>query len=173
MLGIAKYFTTRKNTVDGMKKHLVFMPPAEGQTEGYQSVNNKHITLRELDDIADNFIDNCLDASEISITFKEEFRNKYTDYEIKKVLTEYLSIHRIQVILYPEYGDNTHLHYHGVVRGRKIVLSELLKALKKYFGRTTLRMIKNPARYKEYIRKERVSVYPDITKLTIFKLNSS
>lgn len=177
MLGINEYFTTGSNTIGGVKRFLVFTPHKIDDAELASSLNftetikHEHITTTYLDNLIDKHIDDGT-GSEFCVTFKEEFRNKYTDYEIRKVLCKYLSIHRIQYVLYPEYGESTHLHYHGLIWGRVLVLSELLKQCKKHFGRTNIRMVKNPAKYKEYIRKERDSIGTvDFLRLTLFKLD--
>jgi len=162
MIGIAEYFSTANNTQGGFTKFLVVKPPTE----------ENHMSITQLDEIFDSHVDD-LSGSEICITFREKFRDNFTDYQIKKLLAKTLNINPVHYILYPEYGDSMRLHYHGIVWGRKVSLSELKKQCKHIFGITTLSMIRKPENYKEYVRKERKGLTnEELCKLTIFKLKN-
>jgi len=102
---------------------------------------------------------NDLNISEITITFKECYRQSYDNYFIHRLVEAYFQdlIYKydiMQVLLIPEYGDNHHLHFHGLIQGGSKDISQILTFLKRRFGRTTIRMVKYPESYKKYLLKE-------------------
>jgi len=99
----------------------------------------------------------CLDASEITITFKPKW-DVLRDDEIRSIIQRYftfLPFNSIkEILLIPEYGDNSRLHYHGIIRANKKELSELKKFLRSRFGFSTISMIRQPEKYLTYLFKE-------------------
>lgn len=104
---------------------------------------------------------NKMDASEITITFKQKYRDILTNSEISKTIAKYFRFlplnHIREILLIPEYGTNKNLHYHGIIRGRAASVSELKGFLNRRFGRTTITSIRNTEKYKEYILKEQTN----------------
>lgn len=147
----------------GDTKPLVVSPP------------KREISLRQLDAECHRMLDNC--GLEITITFRPVFRC-YTDIQIRKMCYNYLrnTVRAdFQYILYPEYGDNHNLHYHGVIytdsKRTKTYISELKRLINRDVGRSYIRCVQYVESYKEYIQKERDSF--DIMKylkLIIFRL---
>lgn len=99
-----------------------------------------------------------LDASEISITFKQQWRDLKTNEEIKEMIRKYFNYLPFnglrELIMITEYGTSKHLHYHGIIRGKVKDLSELNNMLNKRFGRSYIRTIKYPESYVKYMMKE-------------------
>lgn len=103
-------------------------------------------------------------TSEITITFRDSFINQFNDMDdIIQTIEHYFkflptnTIHKI--LLVPEYGETSRIHFHGLIRGSRKELSSLLLWLKKRFGRSTISMIKYPERYKDYLLKENPTEY--------------
>lgn len=165
-MDITNYFTDSYNKVGGNTKDLVVLPPMEG----IQPKDTNKLTLSRLDDIADNAI-NSPKGCEFSITFKEMYRKLYTDKEIRDILCKYLKIHPVSYILYPEYGNNIKLHYHGVAWGTMQNLRMMKDALQSKFGRTEIKGIQYTESYFKYIKKERPRIgKTELLKLIIFKM---
>lgn len=172
-LGIFKYFNI------GDSKHLVESP---NQVEHKMEINKKHeyITEEECHKIVYDMIDNN-NGSEITITFVERLRVMYSDIELAKRLRKYIGCitekYAVNIVLFPEYGDNNNLHYHGVItnrttRGCKTKYSKILRELKASCGRTTLRSIRNTEKYKKYLFKERLDYeFKDYKRLVILMVH--
>jgi len=162
-LKILKYCLNSSNTIGGNAKTLVAFPPKLGTTE---------VCIDLLDNICMDILIRTLKASEITITFKETYRNT-TDLNIRDLLTIYLKHHigeGVFYILYPEYGANYKLHYHGIIwGGSSRVYSSIKRKLSKDIGRNTLRMISFPDSYWKYLIKERKDI-EHIETLIIFKV---
>lgn len=159
-IGILKYFEF--NGV--VAKDLVATTPEKRNVE--------LITLTDLDREFDYQVDNG--ASEFSITFQEKYRRKYTDKQIRKMLSTQLRFmtNKCRYILYPEYGGNANLHYHGIIWGEKckMEMSKIRQYCVKNVGRTYIRMISYSESYKNYVRKERKDMeLEDICKMVIHK----
>lgn len=105
------------------------------------------------------------DSSEITITFKQSWRNDFTNDEIIKFVERYfrfLPLNNLkEVILVPEYGANKNLHFHGIIRGKAKSLSELKGFLNKRFGRSTISNVKYVESYVKYLLKEQEETDPD------------
>jgi len=101
---------------------------------------------------------NTMDSSEITITFKQKYRDMMTNEEISLIMRKYFRFlplnHIRELILIPEYGQNKNLHYHGIIRGKASSVSELKGFLNRRFGRTTITTIRNTEQYLKYILKE-------------------
>ena len=99
-----------------------------------------------------------MDSSEITITFKQKWRDSFDNDEILSMFQRYfrfLPLNNLkEILLVPEYGANKNLHFHGLIRGRAKELSSLKGFLNKRFGRSTISMIKYPDSYVEYLLKE-------------------
>lgn len=105
---------------------------------------------------------NSLDASEVTITFKQTYRNNNTNYEIIAFMRKYfqfLPLNLIkEIILLPEYGENKNLHFHGIIRGKASSVSELKGFLNRRFGRSTIATIRKPENYVKYMLKEQEDI---------------
>lgn len=104
------------------------------------------------------------DSSEITITFKEIYREQLDNDEIMALMSKYFAananVHNLRwLLLIPEYGDNNNLHFHGLVKAKHKDLSQLQSWLKRRFGRTTIRSIKYTESYKKYLMKEQDEDY--------------
>ena len=119
---------------------------------------------KHIDEIVDTMLEQ-LDSSEITITFKQKYRDTLTNSEISLMMRKYFRFlpldHLKEIILIPEYGNNKNLHYHGIIRGKASSVSELKGFLNRRFGRTTITSIRNTENYKKYIFKEQEG--PDCT----------
>lgn len=163
-ISILDYFKTC-----GEEKHLVSSPPKEA--------DKKVITLQQLDNITyERMNDSEYTTLEITITFKPEYRNMYEDEVIAKMTSKYLRRGirpTFNYVLYPEYGDNINLHYHGILytKDKRIVtyISNLSKYIKRDVGINTIRQIRNTGLYMDYMMKERKDI-PNIERLIIFKI---
>lgn len=105
-----------------------------------------------------------LDASEITITFRDKFLNEFQDMdELISLLTryfEYLPFNGIkEILLVAEYGETSRIHFHGIIRATCKEKATLLQWLKKRFGRTTIRTIRDIEKYREYLLKENPEDY--------------
>jgi len=113
---------------------------------------------RELGTLIDHMVDE-LDSSEITITFRDKFINQFQNMDeiihlIKHYFT-YLPFNDIkELLLIPEYGSTSRIHFHGIIRMKSKDKATLLLWLKKRFGRSTISMIRNPIDYKKYMLKE-------------------
>ena len=108
-----------------------------------------------------NRMANSSDASEVTITFKQTYRNNNTNYEIIAFMRKYfrfLPLNLKEIILLPEYGDNKNLHFHGIIRGKASSVSELKGFLNRRFGRCTIATIRRPENYIKYLLKEQEDI---------------
>lgn len=114
-------------------------------------------TLSYLRPIMERMLEH-LDSSEITITFKQIYRDNLDNDEIIKLIKRYfrfLPLNDIrELLLIPEYGQNKNLHFHGIIRGKSKSLSGLKGFLNKRFGRSTISNIKYPDSYINYLLKE-------------------
>lgn len=115
-----------------------------------------------------------LNGMEITITFKQSIRDKYNDTEIRNTLIKWLNINchnKLRYILIPEYGDNFNLHYHGVIwsinNTIKTAISNLKRDLRREFGFTYIRYIRNYDKYMIYINKEQKEEDKELMRLII------
>lgn len=168
MEGIMKYFTKSSSECGGISTDLVEMPP----TEGIQIQKKQHLCLTHLDENVERFIENGW--SEFSITFRKEYRNVMDDLSIRNLVSRTLKIYPdIQYVLYPEYGKNKNLHYHGIIKGTNYMLSLVKNGCNRTFGITYVRSIQYTESYYKYIKKERKTLTKDeLLKLIIFKVNN-
>jgi len=124
---------------------------------------------KHMDEIVDTMLEQ-LDSSEITITFKQKYRDILANSEISSITAKYfrfLPLNKLkEIILIPEYGNNKNLHYHGIIRGKASSVSELKGFLNRRFGRTTITSIRNTENYKKYIFKEQEG--PDCTEDYIY-----
>ncbi|AUM61971.1 putative Rep [uncultured virus] len=99
-----------------------------------------------------------LDSSEITITFKQKWRDEFTNDEIHQMIIKYFGSIPLtdlrELLLISEYGENRNLHYHGIIRGKLKDVSQLKSFLNKRFGRTEIKVIKYPQSYVKYMLKE-------------------
>ena len=100
-----------------------------------------------------------LDSSEITITFKDKYLNNINDMDdVIKLLEKYflfVPVNGIKdYILIPEYGQNSRIHFHGVIRGTAKAKATLLLLLRRRFGFTEIKMIRDNRKYLDYIFKE-------------------
>lgn len=99
-----------------------------------------------------------LDASEITVTFKQKWCDSFDNDEILSMFQRYfrfLPLNNLkEILLVPEYGANKNLHFHGIIRGRAKELSSLKGFLNKRFGRSTISMIRSHEDYARYLQKE-------------------
>lgn len=97
-------------------------------------------------------------ASEVTITFKECWRTAFNDDEIDKMLQRYFDAlcetFGFDILLVREYGENHHLHYHGIIVGKAKDKSMVLSLFKRRFGRSTIKNIQYTESYKKYLMKE-------------------
>jgi len=105
-----------------------------------------------------------LDASEITITFKESFMETLGDIDmVISLIGRYfasLPFNDIrEIILVPEYGETNRLHFHGVIRASAKTKASLLLFLKKRFGRSEIKTIRNTISYLNYMLKENPTQY--------------
>lgn len=128
-----------------------------------RGIGNIKITCRycredsEFRKIYDSMLDHF--ASEITITFKQKFRDAMDNDEIETVLAEFfcdmLTHNKLdRLILIREYGDSHNLHYHGLINLRgngNADLSSLKSFLCKKFGRTTIKAVNKSHRYLNYL----------------------
>lgn len=102
------------------------------------------------------------DSSEITITFKQKWRDQFNNDEIHAFLKEYFLKNDIfdykEIILFREFGDNLNMHYHGIVRGLASKKSQLKTWLNRRLGFTFIRMVRNTERYKNYLFKEQLDI---------------
>lgn len=116
----------------------------------------KSLSYRRITTEINNHIDEC---SEITITFKQRYRDILNDDEIHNLISSYMKwaydfLNLNYILLIQEYGDNNNLHYHGLIRGKAKYLSQLKGLLNRRFGRNTIRCIRNTLRYTDYLLKE-------------------
>lgn len=101
---------------------------------------------------------NTMDKSEITITFKQNYRDQWDNNDISAMIKRYFrflpSKDITEVLLVPEYGNNHNLHYHGLIRGKAKEKSDLKSWMNKRFGRSTITMVRHEERYVEYLLKE-------------------
>lgn len=163
--------------VGGEEKHLVSSPQIG--THNIFNMDHKVISIGQLDNLVSERINNInITSLEFTVTFKPEFRTKYKDLDIAQILKRYLYRQlkqEVYYILYPEYGDNLNLHYHGILytelKRVKTYFSDLSKYIKRDVGLNTIRQIRNTTLYIEYMKKERKTIDPiDFLKLVIFKI---
>lgn len=131
--------------MSGISKPLVEMPREDGTKDLITSYIN-------------NMIDED-DASEITITFRDQFMSHYENtseiFHLLKRWLRFLPLSYIrEILLVPEYGETNRLHFHGIIRAKAKDKSDLLMFLKKRFGRATITSIRNTQKYKEYMLKE-------------------
>lgn len=105
-----------------------------------------------------------LDASEITITFKDTFMDTLGDIDmVISLIGRYFSSLPFndirEIILVPEYGDTNRLHFHGVIRASAKTKASLLLFLKKRFGRSEIKTIRNTVNYLNYMLKEKPTQY--------------
>jgi len=168
---ILAYMFNNVNKVYGDTKPLVVSPPVLRRLE--PPCDN-----REVRDPVKTSVDEYLgelvelkNTSEITVTFKPVYRQKYTDIEIGKVLRLMLQSYNITYILVPEYGKGNNLHYHGIVTGFSNIKSRMKKELNQLIGRTTINGIQYTQSYLEYMKKERSLIDPLIyDKLIIYNI---
>lgn len=114
-------------------------------------------TLSYLRPIMERMIEHT-DCSEITITFKQTYRDNFDNEEITNMLKRYFMFVPLQdmkqLLLVPEYGNNSNLHFHGLIRGKKKDMSSLKLFLNKRFGRSTISMVRYPDSYIKYMLKE-------------------
>lgn len=130
-------------------------------------------TLSYLRPLIESMVDK-LDASEVTITFKQSWRDNLQNHEIIRMIERYFRFLPLtyirEVLLVPEYGANRNLHFHGILRGKVSDMSELKIFLNRRFGRSTISAIQCPAHYGEYIMKEQEDT--DINDIIHFKYNN-
>lgn len=167
MEGIMKYFTKSSSECGGVSTILVETPP----TEGIQIQKKQHLCLTHLDENVELFIEKGW--SEFSITFRQEYRNIMDDLSIKKALSRALRLlPGVQYVLYPEYGKNHNLHYHGIIKGTNYMLSLVKGTCNRTFGRTYIRSIQYTESYFKYMKKERNNLTRlELLKLIIFRVD--
>lgn len=130
-------------------------------------------------DLLDNTVDVNIDKSlEFTITMNPKLTDRFTDEEVRDRLRNFLN-HviplTVKYILFPEYGHNYHLHYHGILYGanhesaKKRTISRILKLLRKNVGFTHINQIENTEKYTKYIKKERPEM-EDIEDLIIYRI---
>lgn len=114
--------------------------------------------LSYLRPIMDKMMDNNMDYAEISITFRQKWRDMFNNTELKRMINRYFRFLPLsdirEILLIPEYGDSKNLHYHGIIRGKASELSELKTFLNHRFGRSRIATVRKPEDYKKYMLKE-------------------
>jgi len=115
-----------------------------------------------------------LDASEVTITFRQSWRDNLQNHEIIRMIERYFRFLPLtyirEVLLVPEYGTNNNLHFHGIIRGKACDLSELKTFLNKRFGRSTICTIRCTEHYAQYLVKEQADT--DVEDIIHFKFNN-
>lgn len=98
------------------------------------------------------------DASEIAITFKQKYRDEFTNDDIMDLVRRFCESYPEEIremILVPEFGEiSLHLHYHGIIRSTLKVKSDLQRTLKRRFGKSEIHMIQYTESYVDYICKQ-------------------
>lgn len=146
------YIYKNVNLLDGDTKHLVVSPPVD------PTVSTSKYSLQEFDQEFEQHIED-IKASEITITFKPIYRNKYIDLEISKIVRLFMMPYaKASYILVPEYGDNYNLHYHGVIIAPSNLKSQIKKESNLLLGRTELKSIQYTQSYLKYCLKERDNI---------------
>lgn len=115
----------------------------------------RKLKRKEAHEITDRMV-NELDASEITLTFRAGY-DELDDNEIKEYINKYfrfVPLNLRELFLVAEYGETNRLHFHGIVRGTHKDMSQLLKWIKRRFGRATIKTISHPEQYNQYIWKE-------------------
>lgn len=116
-----------------------------------------------------------LDSSEITITFKQTWRDTMDNEDIMRMMKKYFNSIPLndlrELILVPEYGESLNLHYHGVIRGKLKDVSSLKTFLNRKFGRTEIKNIKYPDSYVKYMLKEQDET--DIEDIIYIKYNDT
>lgn len=135
---------------------------------------NRIVSNIRRDGLEDELNKHSTDGMELTITFKEYYRMEYNDMEIRNKLIIWMNHNchkKFRYILYPEYGKNFNLHYHGVIWGTdnriKTLVSKLKRDLKKEFGFTYIAYIRNYEKYLKYITKEQDETDEDLMNLII------
>lgn len=168
---VLAYMFRDENKVYGDTKPLVVSPPVPIDVpydpEGHRAQDHVNTSVDEyLEELVE-----LKNTSEITVTFKPIYRQKYTDIEIGKVLRLMLQSYNITYILVPEYGKGNNLHYHGVVKGFSNIKSRMKKELNQLIGRTTINGIQYTQSYLEYMKKERSLIDPLVyEKLIIYNI---
>lgn len=132
---------------------------AEKNTAIQQPLSNCRVIMEEL--ISTNV--SQLDASEITITFRDKFIDSMNDMdEIIRYIELYfrfIPLKLTSIFLIPEYGDTNRIHFHGIIRGKRKDIATLLLWLKRRFGRSTIATIRNTTKYHKYLLKENPKEY--------------
>lgn len=107
--------------------------------------------------------DNVGKCSEISITFKQIYRNTYTNLEIEYLIMKYIDycidyFDLDYILLVSEYGESHNLHFHGLIKGNRKNLSEMKLWLNKRWGRSTIKSIQYTESYAKYLMKEQDNI---------------
>lgn len=132
---------------------------------GTNTLSYRRMSRENCSKIIDTMMED-LRTAEVTITFKEKFRTNFQNsdlfYIVQKIIDNQFNMYKTlsEVLLIPEYGNNNHLHFHGLITATKPDLSNMLNAYKRILGRSEIKMIKYPESYKRYLLKEQ-SQYED------------
>lgn len=112
------------------------------------------------------------DVCEITVTFKQHYRDNFNNTEIHHMLYRYIKYMPLnglyELFLIGEYGDNHNLHYHGIVRGTRNALSQVKIYLNRRFGRTSISTIRDIYSYVKYLMKEQPEGNPPEFSMYIY-----